>query len=183
MPVIILTADATPEAARICREAGIDVFLTKPVESSRLLRVIQSLTRREDIPAASAESAPATESGSDVIDRAVLHNLATLSQDLNFMQDLIRGFIEDSRALIVNMQRSAANRRYDEVQDYVHALKGSARSIGASALAKQAVVIHDKSRAIDRKSLNRNIEILGACLERTETELLRYLEQLESAVM
>jgi len=184
MPVIILTADATPEAARICREAGIDVFLTKPVESSRLLRVIQSLTRREERPAVEpVESASEEDSGSEVIDRGALHNLATLSQDLNFMQDLIRGFIEDSRALVGNMQRAAANRRYEEVQDYVHAMKGSARSIGASALARQAAVIHDKSQAIDRKALNRNIEILAECLDRTEAELLRYLEQLASAVM
>jgi two-component system sensor histidine kinase RpfC len=185
MPVIILTADATPEAARICREAGIDVFLTKPVESSRLLRVIQSLTQREEQPAgAPAENVPYAEAGGpEVVDRSVLHNLATLSQDLTFMQDLVRGFIEDSRALIVNMQRSADNRRYDEVQDYVHALKGSARSIGASALAKQAAAIHDRSQPIDRKALDRNIEILGTCLDRTEAELLRYLEQLESAVI
>jgi two-component system sensor histidine kinase RpfC len=184
IPVVILTADATPEAARICREAGIDVFLTKPVESSRLLRVIQSLTRREEPAAeAGAESAPRADAGSEVIDRPVLHNLATLSQDIHFMQDLVRGFIEDSRALVVNMQRSADNRRYDEVQDYVHALKGSARSIGASALAAQAAVIHDKSRAIDRRALNRNIEILSTCLDQTEAELLRYLEQLESAVI
>jgi HPt (histidine-containing phosphotransfer) domain-containing protein len=81
------------------------------------------------------------------------------------------------------MQRAAVNRNYKEVQDYVHALKGSARSIGASALARQAAVIHDKSKAIDRATLNRNIEILGACLDRTEAELLRYLQQLESAVM
>jgi two-component system sensor histidine kinase RpfC len=183
MPVIILTADATPEAARICREAGIDVFLTKPVESSRLLRVIQSLTQRGERQALPGEEPESGEESPDIIDRAVLHNLATLSQDLNFMQDLIRGFIEDSRAIIVNMQRSATSHRYDEVQDYVHALKGSARSIGAAALARQAVVIHDKSRSIDRKSLGRNIEVLRDCLERTETELLRYLEQLESAVM
>ncbi|HEY7842023.1 MAG TPA: ATP-binding protein [Gammaproteobacteria bacterium] len=183
MPVIILTADATPEAARICREAGIDVFLTKPVESSRLLRVIQSLTQRDHgVAEPGAEPEPAAES-TEVIDRPVLHNLATLSQDLHFMQDLIRGFIEDSRALVTNMQRAAVNRNYKEVQDYVHALKGSARSIGASALARQAAVIHDKSKAIDRATLNRNIEILGACLDRTEAELLRYLQQLESAVM
>jgi two-component system sensor histidine kinase RpfC len=184
VPVIILTADATPEAARICREAGIDVFLTKPVESSRLLRVIQSLTLGEDqVIAALPEPASESEPGTEVIDRDVLHNLATLSQDLNFMQDLIRGFIEDSRALIANMQRSAANRRFDEVRDFVHALKGSARSIGASALATQAAVIHDKSRTIDRRLLGRNIEILSSCLDQTEIELLQYLEQLESAVM
>ncbi|MND07393.1 Hpt domain protein [compost metagenome] len=65
----------------------------------------------------------------------------------------------------------------------MHALKGSARSIGASALARQAVVIHDKSRAIDRRALNRNIEILAEYLDQTETQLLAYLEQLESAVI
>src|SRR5690606_13752240 len=126
LPVIILTADATPDAARLCREAGIDVFLTKPVESTRLLRVVQSLTSSKARPAAepaAAAEAPSVDD-SPVIDHGALHSLSTLSNDTHFMEELIHGFIEDSRALVDRLRRAVDAQRFEEVRDYVHALKG-----------------------------------------------------------
>ena len=37
MPVVLLSADVTPEAKRESLEAGADLFLGKPVEAARLL--------------------------------------------------------------------------------------------------------------------------------------------------
>jgi two-component system sensor histidine kinase RpfC len=41
LPIIALTADVTPETARLCREAGMDAILTKPIEPSHLLSVLR----------------------------------------------------------------------------------------------------------------------------------------------
>lgn len=41
LPIIALTADATPETARLCREAGMDAILTKPVDPAHLLAVLR----------------------------------------------------------------------------------------------------------------------------------------------
>jgi two-component system sensor histidine kinase RpfC len=40
LPIIALTADGTSETERLCRDAGIDAVLTKPVEANQLLSVI-----------------------------------------------------------------------------------------------------------------------------------------------
>jgi two-component system sensor histidine kinase RpfC len=40
LPIIALTADGTSETERLCRDAGIDAVLTKPVEANQLLTVI-----------------------------------------------------------------------------------------------------------------------------------------------
>jgi two-component system sensor histidine kinase RpfC len=186
IPALILTADATPEAQRRCRDAGIDAFLTKPVESARLLRVIQSLTAREsEQPAAGADAAvpPVSIAERDLplLDGKVLQNLVRLSDDVDFMNDLIQGFIEDSRSTIANIEQAAASGRFEDIPDFVHALKGSARSVGAAALAAQAAAIHDKSRFIERRLLPRQVGLLRTCFDRTETELRLYLERLKSA--
>ena len=43
---LILTANATTEAMNECREAGVDAFLTKPIEPAKLLDQIDRLAPR-----------------------------------------------------------------------------------------------------------------------------------------
>jgi len=43
IPIVAMTASATPEAQRRCREAGMDDFLTKPVVAARLYALIEKI--------------------------------------------------------------------------------------------------------------------------------------------
>jgi len=47
LPVIMLTADATTDAMNSSEDAGIDAYLTKPIESEKLLATIASLSPRK----------------------------------------------------------------------------------------------------------------------------------------
>ncbi|MBI2993638.1 MAG: response regulator [Gammaproteobacteria bacterium] len=189
IPVVILTADATPQAARACREAGIEEFLTKPVDSTRLLQVVESLGNRhavvaEPVHPTRGEKRP-EEKHQDAprLDVAILADLARLSPEVEFMDELVNGFIEDSRGLISDIEQAIASQRLDELQDFLHALKGSASSIGALSLAEQATLLRDDARHIDRRNLPRLLANLKACHADTETELLRYLSRLRSAAI
>ena len=42
-PIIILTADATPEAEQACIDAGADAYITKPIDFSELEVLIARL--------------------------------------------------------------------------------------------------------------------------------------------
>ncbi len=46
---VILTANATPAAKQACRDAGVDVCLTKPVEAKHLLRTIQEIAAAGEV--------------------------------------------------------------------------------------------------------------------------------------
>jgi two-component system, sensor histidine kinase RpfC len=46
LPIIALTADGTSETERLCREAGLDAVLTKPVEANQLLAAIDEAFAR-----------------------------------------------------------------------------------------------------------------------------------------
>ena len=52
LPIVMLSADVTPEAKRECLEAGADAFLAKPIEAARLLEELQSLCGSKALPAA-----------------------------------------------------------------------------------------------------------------------------------
>ena len=46
LPIVALTADATMESRRACKEAGMDAHLTKPVETRQLLETLDALVDR-----------------------------------------------------------------------------------------------------------------------------------------
>ena len=187
-PIIIMTADATQEAVRRCEEAGASLFLTKPIESANLLRAIDSLVAAHR-GAGTGRKAPAEPRGredaarveSATLDRAVLKNLSTLSDDIEFMHDLIHGFLFDTERLIEKIGQAVEADDIEQILDLVHALKGSARSIGATALADQAHHIHNLCKSPDRRALPACAEAIREAFTRTDSELKHYLEQLESA--
>lgn len=46
VPIVALTANATNEAGRLCREAGMNDYVTKPIDGARLVAVIEQLAAR-----------------------------------------------------------------------------------------------------------------------------------------
>ena len=48
MPIVALTARAMKEDRVICSSAGMDYFLTKPIHSGDLIRMLEALTQPHD---------------------------------------------------------------------------------------------------------------------------------------
>src|SRR5690606_28417325 len=78
-PVIMLSADVTPEAIQRCTQAGAHAFLSKPVSAARLLDVLAGIAihpgRRLELAAVDARPGP-TANGP--FDPSVLDELASL---------------------------------------------------------------------------------------------------------
>ena len=49
IPIVIISANQTPDTWRRCRKMGCDIYLTKPVRRSLLLRTITQLVNHEDV--------------------------------------------------------------------------------------------------------------------------------------
>ena len=54
------------------------------------------------------------------------------------MERLVRGFRSDAERLVVTIVDALSARRYEEVKDAAHALKGGAGSVGATQLVALA---------------------------------------------
>ena len=140
-PIVILTANATPEAARECEEAGVDAYLTKPIEPQRLLSTFSRVctpNRTMDRPEPKTIHEPRltlVSNSGPILDVQVLDELAFLSNDKEFMKELIHGFINDTETLLNSLVEALETGDYDSLSDLTHALKGSARSIGAASMA------------------------------------------------
>lgn len=135
-PIIILTANATIEAKRECEEANIDAYLTKPIVSRVLLNTINSLCKDANRTPATDKSRPQkhTTDSPSILDLEVIQSIKELSTDADFVHNLVEIFINDATKLLSEMEPAIANKNFTLYLEHIHALKGSAGSIGANKL-------------------------------------------------
>lgn len=160
IPFVMLTANTTREAKLECEAAGIETFLTKPIEAPRLLEVIAYLLdrhRHDDLPGAGKDrdalrlrerpSMAEVPEGAPVLNLASLQEVESLGYGSDFFHDLIQGFIRDGNGILDKMEDALTREDYADFRDASHALKGNAGSIGAVRLYKSCLQIERMSRA------------------------------------
>jgi two-component system sensor histidine kinase RpfC len=187
LPVIVLSADVTEEARREATEAGADLYLTKPVQATKLLEALITLCpSAEGVAAPAASRAPAAEApAADAVGAMLDYDQLTLLEGLgarsDFMERLVGVFIGDSAALMDKMEAAVDAKRFGELRSLVHALKGSAGSIGAEQLAVACTQLQDVAEGDLRLRGKAHIGRLRADLDRTRVELTDYLQKRKSS--
>jgi two-component system sensor histidine kinase RpfC len=179
VPIIMLSADVTPEAIKECEDAGIDAFLPKPIEARRLLDTIASLIAKR--ATAQAVSGDGAEESQAVINSAALAELALISTDNTFMPELLNGFIQDGEALLRQMEAAVAAEQYETLRDLVHALKGSAVTLGAEQLCRTCVGINAQTTSELQASGPRALKVVREQFQQARASLLDYLKKSQSA--
>ena len=143
MPIIMLSADVTADTKEEALAAGVDRFLPKPIQINLLLEQLNELVvlhgRRSPYVAAPFTAmpvvvVPVSSEDSAILSYATLAELEVIGRDSRFVDDLINGFVVDTRQLMQRCDQALQSRRYEEFKDLLHAIKGSAMSIGATSL-------------------------------------------------
>ena len=182
IPVIMLSADATPESRKEAFEAGADAFLAKPIEARRLLDEVQGIVaeRRERRPASGAREAPMPRPASTeeppVVNLETLRHLQDLGSSPAFMTKLCGVFFADNTVLLNRMEAAIATRNYGELRAQVHALKGSSASMGTDRLTQLCTQLDGCSDAELRLQGAKLLRSLGEELAAARRELDRYLQ-------
>ncbi|MBK1838911.1 response regulator [Azospirillum sp. YIM B02556] len=162
LPIVALTADALPGTEQRCLDAGMDAYLTKPVDSRRLFDLLERFLpqardlRRRAPPAETATpkaaAPPADPLANPLVDPQVL-NLAYLGDIFagaaEQAEALVRGFIGGARGMIDESGAALAAGDLSGARETVHALKGGAHSVGATRLGQLAGDLQDALDAGD----------------------------------
>ncbi|TCZ66615.1 hybrid sensor histidine kinase/response regulator [Roseicella aquatilis] len=140
LPILGLTADATPEAARRCREAGMDACLVKPIEPAQLVAAVaEHAPRRAPVDATPEMPVPAPAPvlaeapAAPALDPAVTADLVALG-GRRFVLDLTRDFVADAGDLLRSLEEAAGKGDVAQFRAAAHALRSSAANIGARGL-------------------------------------------------
>jgi two-component system sensor histidine kinase RpfC len=181
LPVVILSADVTLEAKKECLEAGADSFIPKPVETLRLLDELRTLTGgkpKETVRPAPASAAP--PAGAEVVNPETLTHLEDLGSTPDFLERLVGVFVADSLSLLAKMEASVAARNFGEFRSHLHAMKGSAASIGTERLTKLCAALGKCSDAELRLQSSSLVRSLNEEFAQGRAALERYVQEKRS---
>ncbi|HAU06679.1 MAG TPA: hybrid sensor histidine kinase/response regulator, partial [Gammaproteobacteria bacterium] len=139
LPIIMLTADATPEGKEYSQSLGVDCFLTKPVDSKLLMEKIMILSKQkvvveEGLPTILDEDDNETEQ--NWCDASTFEQLVMIGSDKQFIVRLVKGFTQDGEKHMALINTAAEEEDPLTIRESLHALKGSANELGATRLAQ-----------------------------------------------
>lgn len=141
LPFIVLTGNATTEAARQVEEAGAAAYLTKPIEGRRLLAAVGTVTEAAGGSGwcnGPQEDGPVAPACGVLLSQQVFAETTSLFGSGAALSGFLDRFYEDSERLIGSIRTALKREQSMEAKNLAHALKGSAGCLGALRLAQQA---------------------------------------------
>jgi signal transduction histidine kinase len=142
--IIAMTANALKEDCEICLAAGMDDYLSKPIQAEELVSALSKCRRRRAKthrqPVTGIETASEELDSSEVLDAWHLERLRVgLGRQANQMLPaLIEKFYQDSERLLGQARQALEHRQVDDLRRASHSLKSTSATFGAKALSSAA---------------------------------------------
>lgn len=161
LPIVALTADVTSETERLCREAGMDAVLTKPMEPAQLLAALTDIHAKaaagdrrpifapQVVTPISAHPRFVPDAGT-VVDEQTFVALKSLGGS-EFVAEVVDTFRKDARRLIEDLREAVERGDLRDFRDVMHSLRSGAANVGGVRLcealtAMREVTANDLSR-------------------------------------
>jgi len=128
-PIVALTANALLEDREKSMRAGVDDYLTKPVDLGRFSAVLNRYLK------------PVMEQQSSVVEKAVFDDAYNLFADDPEFQALVRRFEAELPGRLAEIQLALSQQNWVELKSLVHKLKGLGSSFGYPQLSSIAADI------------------------------------------
>ncbi len=171
IPVIAMTAYAMRGDREKCIEAGMNDYVTKPIQPRELAEALERwLGKTEAHPEAEAEAlAQDPDQARRIFDEAGL--IDRLMGDRDLARSIAASFIDEASRQIAGLLESVERQDFATARRHAHSLKGSSANLGAELLRETASAIEAHYRDNENAQaaallpeLSHRFEILTAIL-------------------
>ncbi len=166
LPIIAMTAAAVEGEWERCQAAGMDDFLTKPIDASRLTETLERWLR---------PSAAAVDEHLDVARLDELRELDDPQAGVSYIDKVMASFLGRADDELAGISAAAAAGDVETVGALAHKLVGSALNLGAVPLGEAAREVENHARRGALADVDAALPDLGERLADTLVAMRAYL--------
>ena len=176
MPILALTANALLGEAKRAKAAGMNEYLTKPLQLHILSDALMIWMPEIDetgaslLPSVDDRQAPAA-----AIDVATLKNL--VGDDDDIVRDLLGDYLASAGQQVSDLYADFSLGNTGRVASIAHKLKSSSRSVGALALGDLCTELENACRAEDKESTAQHMAKIETTWKAVAVEIADFLDQ------
>ncbi len=163
VPIIALTAHIMKEHKEKCIQAGMDDYISKPVEPNMLSKKLfkflsKKIVHREEAKELGSSIEKDLHKNSVILDHSVF--IDRLLNNKKLIKKVMDTFLRVTPQRLKDLTNYLGSKNFIEIQEIVHTIKGSAATIGAEQMKYTALQIEEKIQNLDYNNIDQLLKKL-----------------------
>jgi len=173
VPILAMTAHAMKGDRERCLQAGMDGYISKPVQPQELFDAVDRVSPPAAETVGAASRAAPADAADNALDTAEL--MHRVEGDVALMKELVRVYLDTYPGRVAELRQALARGDAAAVRRAAHTLKGMVGQLGARAASAAAQRLEAMGRERNLTQAGAACAALEAALERVRPALARLL--------